>query len=293
MNMKKPPLYLLESFLAFGKSATVEKAASQLGISQPALSSHRPNLQNYFPQQLYSQEGRKKTLTPFGQMMFKNLEVKLNDLELTLEELTEEFEDISKRKIRIAGRHEILQRLASKLKFEGSLEYISVDSQEAVKGLEEKKWDFAISLSEKAAAHLHRKKVYVDQSVLLVPQAWNIKEEKVSKSLLKILLNENYLGYHSFDANTHNLFKHYDLEFSQSAYRRFQDWPSLIDMVSKKWGWAIAPTVYGTNENVTSVAISKEILPETLFYIYYKSDAKNQPALKALLLNIESILNFH
>lgn len=275
--MKTPPLYLIGSFLAFCDSKNMTEAAQTLGLSQPALTAHLKSLEEYFPQDVFEMEGRKKVLTPFGQELRDILSVRFGSLDAEIKSLNENYQSSEKTLLRVAGRAEILGVMAPQVKFPGTLIYIDVDGETAVQGLIERRFDLAISNHLRATQGLHGKKLFSDRCHLVYPRKWGLEASQISQSLFQSLRDRPYLSYKESDPFLEPLLKHHKVKELIPISRSLSNWQVLLSMVEMNQGWTVAPTSYIPDSNkVVSLPIPTSVIPETEFFCLYRKETASR-----------------
>jgi DNA-binding transcriptional LysR family regulator len=280
--MKTPPLYLIGSFLAFCENKNMSAAAHTLGISQPALTVHLKLFAECFSQDVFSQEGRRKTLTPFGQRVKELFARRFSNLEDEVKTLNDQHAGPEEIVLRLAGRGEILNYVAPKTNFPGHLVFIDSGGAEAVDGVLARKYELAISNHTSRATQLHAKKLFANQSSLLIPKKWTTDRRHLSVSLIEELLSKPYLAYKEEDQALDTLLQHYDIKKRPQIHRTHANWPNLVEMVELGRGWTLAPNRYSVSATV-EVAIPASIIPETEFYILYRKETAALPWFKGFI----------
>lgn len=284
--MNRPPLYLIESFLVFAKSANMVRAAEHLGLSQPALSTHLKLFEEHFTQEVFDQIGRKKVLTPFGQRLKDLLDSRFlhlhEDLK-SLSDLNSRPEDIV---LRIAGRGELLTHIAAKMHFPGRMIFIDQTGAEAAQGVLHRQYDLAISNHTSQVESLHAKKIFTDHFALLAPKKWIDTKRHLSASLIESLLERPFLSYKETDSSLTELLKTYNFDHKIEPYRVIGNWPSLITMVEIGLGWTIAPILYSHGKSTASLPIPTDLVAGVQFYVIHHKDLVAAPWFRELLEDI-------
>ncbi len=68
-----PSLYALKAFVTAAQTLSFSAAATQLFLTQSAVSHHVKNLEHHFGQKLFLRRGSRLTLTPFGATLYQDL----------------------------------------------------------------------------------------------------------------------------------------------------------------------------------------------------------------------------
>lgn len=260
------------------------EAAQALGLSQPALTSHLKQFETFFTQDVFSYEGRKKILTPFGVLLRDLLQQKFGSLAFELKSVSEKFQSPEQVVLHVAGRSEILNFMAAKIVFPGTLIFNEADGASAVEGILQRRYDIAISNHLSKADQLHFKKLFSDQFYLVAPEKWLAGRRQISASLLTDLVERPYLSYKEEDANLKALLEHHQIQAQPAAHRVLSNWPNLILMAQMEMGWTLAPTRYAQEvKGLAAFAVPTSLIPETVFYALYRKESSSLPWLRSLL----------
>lgn len=287
--MKTPPFALINSFLAFVEAENMQEAAKLIGLSQPALTSHLKQFQGYFPQDVFAMEGRKKTLTPFGEELKSLLKARFDNLNLDIMELNQKFGKPDDIRLIIAGRAEILGSIADKLVFPGTLVFLHTDSVGAVEGLLNRQFHIALTTHISRAAQLHAKKFFSDSFCVIAPKKWGHEGGSVSKSVLAALIEKPYLSYKEEDGNLNKVLESYKVDAEPKLKKIISDWRRLSDMVSDEQGWTICPDTFIDREKHDVFRIPVNIIPQTDYYYIYRKEFMNFDWFKTFLNQFRNV----
>ena len=100
----KIPIYLLESFLLAAEESSFQIAADALGITQSTLSKQMILLEEMLPHKVFTFNGRKKVLTPYGNYLLKTLKPKFSQTQELIEQSAFQFSRPENIQVKIAGR---------------------------------------------------------------------------------------------------------------------------------------------------------------------------------------------
>jgi DNA-binding transcriptional LysR family regulator len=139
------PVELLKSLITFVESPNIVAAAERLRISQPFLSKQLKELERQSDQPLFGFEGRKKVLTRYGQDLYRIAKSHMVALENDLQALRLQQESPATHLLRVAGRRELLERMARTLKFKGQLEFQPMAGREVTEALVARRVELGIS----------------------------------------------------------------------------------------------------------------------------------------------------
>jgi DNA-binding transcriptional LysR family regulator len=265
----------------------MQDAAGRLRVSQPALTNHLQRLEKYFSQDIFAMNGRKKVLTTFGIKLKEVTKANLENLENDLKILTQKFESPESLHLKIAGRAEILNRIAISLTFPARLSFISADGAAAVEGLVVSRFDLAISSQLAKASELHARKFFADSFYLAAPKAWLNPRTQLSASLMQELSEKPYLSYKDSDQNLNILSNHYRTSRLPKIAKTLADWPSLLRMVNLQQGWTIAPGRYAVPaKNSYMIPVPTALIDQTQFYILYRKELSSMAWFKSFIKTI-------
>lgn len=271
--MKTPPLYLIESLLAFANASSLAEAGKALGLSQPALTNHLKLLEEQFSQPLFAMEGRKKVLTDFGQQLTSFYSEKFGSINEDLKVLVDRFQSSDRVTLNIAGRAEILRLLAPEIVFDGTLKFCEADGAAAIDGLLSRKYEVAISNHVSKAGDLIAKKFFTDHFSVVFPSAWNIREKNFSSELVKALVDRPFLAYKSDHQELSKLLAKAKVDSTPKISKVIGDWSLIAKMVSGGQGWSIVPTMYlKDHSKITAIDVPASALPEVQFNLFYRKE---------------------
>lgn len=276
--MKMPPLYLLESFLSFGRSKNLQSAAQELGISQPALTIQLKQLQEYFAKPLYSNEGRRKVLSPFGKILHQAVHDRLGSINQIIRSAVDANNDPDQALVRLGGRIEILSFIAERLKAPNPTQFISLNTASAVEALLSQTCEFAISRLEQGPSYLYRKKLFENSFQLILPKSWKIRSDRITEDLLNSISQKPYLAYSTSDELTRQLFERYKVRCDLNLHRCIESWPSLLRSAEQDQGWAFAPSIYSCNPDlVHAIDAPTSLIKPVQYYLYYRKETLSEP----------------
>ncbi len=163
---------LIRSFLAFCTSPNISEAARRLALSQPAVTQQLQQLESQLGLTLFTFQGRKKILTPTGQSLFTQLQPAWLNFQNAVEQAVTLSRDSSRQVLRIAGRREILNSLADKLRMQQPLVLTPMSRLDAIQALLKNELDLAIIQDPPDRSDLMAKKILSDECVIAVHPKW-------------------------------------------------------------------------------------------------------------------------
>ncbi|AZZ37350.1 hypothetical protein CIK05_11295 [Bdellovibrio sp. qaytius] len=288
--MNTPPYALIGSFLAFTEASSMQAAALSLKISQPALTSHLKSFESYFPQPVFTFEGRRKVLTSFGEEVRALLKKKFEHLDHDLKFISEGAQDPKKNHVKIAGLSEIINFISDKVNFVGTLHLCPIKTEDAVDGLLKRKYDIAISYDLSKVGDLHAKKLFNYGYSLAIPSAWKLKPLKLSQPLIEKLIELPFVAHKSEFENLRPIFKKFNIQQAPHYKKILPDWSRLMSMVEAREGWTLIPTFFTRNaSNVDVVQIPTSLIPEIQFYVIYRKESLSRFWFKNIIEQLEKI----
>ncbi|WP_413288393.1 LysR family transcriptional regulator [Bdellovibrio sp. HCB337] len=281
--MKTPPYSLISSFLAFTDAKNMMDAAKNLGMSQPALTQHLQQFEGYFPQDVFALDGRKKVLTPFGLKLQVLLKGRFQNLDRDIIELSQEHQKPEELTLRIAGRGEILDRVAKKWEFSGRLIYTPTDGADAVNGLLERRFDIAISNHLSKASQLQGRLLFVDSFSIATPKSWKLPTTKGS-ALFKELSTRGYLSYKESDINLEKNLEKYGIEVPPPIKTVIPNWTTLATLIEAGHGWSICPDSHINPKTMHKINLKDASEDaDAKFYTLYRKELLKLRAAKEFL----------
>jgi len=265
----------LQALTVFYETRTLEKAAVQLGITQPAVSIQLKHLEKMVSHPLFHSQGRNKVLTKYGESLAKKLQIDLRAIENSIFEADREFSEEENVHLKIGGRNEFLQRLISPEMFKGSLEFIEMSSSQVVKSLEDGMVDLAITHIRAEHVDYICKKLRSDEIFLITPNSWKIKSNP----------NDFFQQAHLFPTVTYSK-ELKILDGIKSFYRLEKDWKIKATMtdwnVIRRWveeglAWAAVPGIFAQAKG-SFQKISLQEVPHSIdYYFYIRRDLRKLP----------------
>jgi DNA-binding transcriptional LysR family regulator len=285
---------LLRTFVVFAKSKNIVAAAKELQVSQPAVTMQLRRLEQDFSHPLFSQEGKKKTLTPFGRALLGEVAPLIERIGTAVQQVENRFSDPSQLLLRVGARAEMLSRIVQKIKFPGSIQFIPLPSRNAVDLLLSHEIDIAIASGGQRPdlAYIHSKRVFSDRVQWICHKKWlkNQTAEQASGSL-EFLLQTPFLAYKTempFLKEWLNHLGHSKQAASHRPHRICEDWNAILKQVEQGLGYTLAPSSlvaeYLENPDLKTRMLPTEALPEMTFYALYHFDLMKIPAIEKSLL---------
>jgi DNA-binding transcriptional LysR family regulator len=281
-------LELLRTFVTFAKSKNIVEAARQLRVSQPAVTLQLQRLEQGFRHPIFSQQGKKKVLTPFGRALLEETEPLLSRIESSVEQVEKRFADPSQIALRIGARAEVLSRIVQRIRFPGTIQFVPLRTQEAVDQLLSHEIDIAISYLRPDLAHIHSRKIFSDQVQWVCHESLlkKLTVQQASRSL-PFLTQTPFLAYKEDAPFLKDWFKHLgnENEFGSVRPKRIcEDWNAILKLVEQGEGYSLIPSsLVSANPELKSLLLPAQILPEMTFYALFHFDLMKIAAIEKTL----------
>ncbi|WP_409478378.1 LysR family transcriptional regulator [Pseudobdellovibrio sp. HCB154] len=289
--MQKHSVYLIEAFLIFAEQKNMVKAATLLGISQPALSRQLADFEAQVGQKLFQSKGRQKVLTALGEELFIRLAKEWKNYSSLINETCAQFSDKPTQAIKVYGPYEWVGRMAQKLNFPHTLEFIPTLSEHVATQVEKNEISLGLTRFLPENSSLICKKCFENEFYLMMPKSWKIKSDNFNQKLLQELSSYPRFAFRrDIESQTFIKFKE---KINLEPKRILPNWQVLLNLVAEGKGWAIAPSdVIFSFKNLTDKAelikIPPSIIESSKFYLMYKPELIKIPWFKELTQEILS-----
>jgi DNA-binding transcriptional LysR family regulator len=266
--------------VVFADAPNIVEAAQMLNISQPLLSKHLQALQDDLGLELFEFAGRKKVLTSRGKEIHSLMKSQLGILGTELRQTL--VKQTRSQALKIGGRKEVLEPYVRSVQYEGSLIYLSMDSEQVEKQLRAKQIDIGISQKDIDSDRLVRKKALADEFVL----CWNSKIKiSPAKGLTETI--KALRPYRCFDYSESSVLKplleKLDLQLDHPQ-TTFSDWRVLTQAVQAEKGWGLMPLGHvAPTKDIDYLNLPTEFSRKSQFYVYYQKEFSRLPWFSALI----------
>ncbi|MES3039174.1 MAG: LysR family transcriptional regulator [Bdellovibrionota bacterium] len=283
-------LKLIQSFLSFAGSSNIVEASKKLGISQPALSDHLRRFEDALPEKVFLQKGRRKTLTLYGSELYKALDAKFSGIEEIISGAGKSHVSESKAKLTIAGRKEILKRLAVQpTKFKGHLIFIESEGAKVTSQLTNGQADIVLSALPPDGTTFMAKPLFTYSFQILTPKGWGYSSNFLNRTFLSELIERPFLSYQTSFSPLVNLLEKFALTSEPREVVRFDDWSVLIKLVEQGKGWTLVPTGFEIDERkVQHHQLPKELRQENRFFLVFYKEQYQIPWFKEVVQDMLS-----
>ncbi len=272
------PIHLLESLIAVEESPSMKIAAEKLNISQPALSMQLHKLEEAFNIPLFEFQGKKKILTSFGQSVYFEAKRLRNEINFSFESVNRKHLDESKLSLRIAGRRELLLKAKKSISFDGKVSLLAMSSEKAIRALNDREVDLAISRIKPNSSELVAKVFFENCPWLVTHTKWTRGKKLTDLSYdLDFLKDTPFIAYSSQSGLEADWLSHLGLTISDLNIKcECEDWLSILQMIEAGDGYSIIPDSIESNlKEVVHIELPCSVVkPETYYFIYNRSLTK-------------------
>lgn len=288
--MKSIRMTLLNSFVVFNESKNIVEAAKQLGITQPALSKQLTEFERGLKIPVFTVQGRKKILTPFGVMLHQQLLKRLGNIHALIDETQVRYQNAEHAKLRIAGRRGVLDRISQRLKFKGSLFFVESTHDEIIESLQNLTAEIGITHMAPDSHEFIAKPLFKEEFHLLIPKAFISTPPNINESLFLKLKEFPCLGYKPNDEIIQSVCSYYSVKSTDlKMFRATTNYNSLKEMVLAEMGWTIVPSYLKVpTKDTWTIPISKKVLINRQFFLIWRTEFSSVPWFKELILEIQN-----
>ena len=285
--MQDVPIQLLYDFLVFAESASMDVAAEKLGITQPALSKRLKSLEKFLPSPVFSQSGKRKVLTAFGEDLREKLKLRFQGLQEEIAQACSLQEDPARARVRIAARREVLDRLANRLHFPGEIHFMECPHDEIIHLLRERKVELGITHVAPDSHELVARPLFREKFRFVLPKR-HFHEIPTTKEFAQTLLGLPCLGYKEKDEVLFSACQSRGIDIDQIRFHRITaNYQSLAKMVDAGLGWSVLPAYFPVSETRNWISeISAQVFDPREFKVLYRSELSNAAWIKELLREI-------
>jgi len=286
------PLDILKTFVVFAQSPNIVEAAKRLKVSQPGVSSHLKRLESFLPQPVFQMIGRKKALTRYGEIIFQESKKHLENLSIGLDQINLTYVDPKHSVLKIAGRKEVICRLAGKFKFPGKLKFYEVSSQKALDGLLQNRVDIAFHQKAPDSNRILARPIFSEGAKLCVHSRLLKGHDGDPKNLYKskaFLSQVPAILYRDDAPKTLEWLKHIDLPLEKLRVGIVcSNWDTITKMIEAGLGWSVVPAgITSKLEDVTSWDIPKSVFPIMTYFMLYTHTTRRSAAFQLLMDNFK------
>lgn len=287
----------MEYVVSIAKHKSFSKAATELFVSQSALSQSITKLENEIGLQLFRRGNKEFSLTYAGEFFVKkSIEV----LELTCH-FTSELEQLSSCKNRVIkigmhqsyGRYFLPKIIPSYRELIPNVQIKMIEdfSKNLEELLLEEKLDVVISTFQEKNPKLSYKKFFIEDILLAVPKTSRLNLKKVSSDDIQeidlSLFEDEYFILLSKEFKSRQLIDNIcnKLDFKPNCILESKDFETITSLVAQGVGIGFVPSSITKDENVNYYKI-KNVDSSRTFYVAYNKTISHRPYIVAEFIKL-------
>ena len=222
---------------------------------------------------VFTFSGKKKTLTPFGQALAKELSIQFDLIAHSVEKAQKSFNDLSTQAIRIGGRLGALKKISPLLEFPGTVIVKEMDSNEVVNSILQNEIEYGISRRVPDSLEIISKKIAA-LPIHLVAHKSLFKTKKYFEEFTKETLwkSSPLYTYSNEIPYLSDWCKKKKVKLSELEPKFIlSDWEVVLNMAAKNKGYTFCPAPSeNLDKNLISVPIDAADSLE-LYLLYSKA----------------------
>lgn len=189
-----------------------------------------------------------------------------------------------------AGRRGVLDRLSSKINFQGSMIFLETSNDQTVKTLLNLESEIGIAHSLPDTPELTARPLFREEFRIVIPKNFILSKPTYGKSLFAHLKNHPCVGYKNRDEILKAACSYTESEMIDLRMPRItENYASLLDMVNRKHGWAVLPSYLEISEKLNwSISVPEKVIPRRQFFVVYRPEFSSIAWFKNLLSEIQS-----
>lgn len=293
--IKNPPvpLYLIESFLKVVESQSLHTAAINLQLTQSALSRQMKTFEEYLPRKVFTLEGRKKVLTAYGQTIYDLLVPQCAPIQGLINQATLAHSEPKNAHIKICGRGELLDPIASSLRFGGKVSFYSMESNQAYENVLARKCDIGIIHSFRDSSELIVKKLFSNCLRIVVSKNLMKTKPTTPRELSIRLQTLPCLLYKFEDPAVESFLNEYDINIKDlDIVRIYSNYSALIKMMEADMGWSIIPSNVRFDDSKYQIFENRKSSRNRRdFYLCFRRELKEANWYRPLINEFEKIMH--
>jgi DNA-binding transcriptional LysR family regulator len=184
--MKTNRVALLNAFVIFNESKNIVEDAQQLGITQPALSKQLKEFESGLSVPVFTMQRRRKVLTPFGRTLHIRLKDRLGNIQKIISDEQTHYQSPLHAKLSIAGRRGILDRMSTRLSFEGSLFFIESSNEKIIESLKNLQAEIGITHIVPDSHEIIAKPLFKEEFHLVIPKKFVPNKPVIGNTLFTL-----------------------------------------------------------------------------------------------------------
>ncbi|MNL18083.1 LysR substrate binding domain protein [compost metagenome] len=225
-------------------------------------------------------------LTPYGRSCYLEAKRLINEFNLSFEKLNRQFLESSQLTLKVGGRRELLSKAQKSISFGGRTVFEAMTSVEAIKALEERRIDIAISRIKPNSSEIVAKKFLTSCPWLVAHKKWckGFDSDKISLDQ-KFLKGTPLIVYSEAADLMTDWLRHAGLSLEKLNVKYVcGDWLTVLQMVESGVGYAIIPDTIESNlSDVVHVELPCSIVKAETYYFLYSKSLSKIPAYRNIL----------
>lgn len=287
--MNHIPIHWLQALVQFHDSGDMQKAATALGITQPALSKQLKSLESRLPLPVLVPQGKRKVLTAYGEELYQQLHPRFHGLEADLRDLAQKHVQGAPPQIRIAARREVLDRLIHGLTATSCLLLKESSHEQILQQIRDRQTDLAISHKAPDTDHWIAKALFRESFQICVPKtllARQPSDEPWTEALTRLPV----VAYRDKDEILEQAALHQKVNpLRLKIVGITANYSSLRDWIWQGRGWGVLPSYLGDPENrCWRLQLPAKALPSREFFAIYRKDQAKARWLNEVLTEIKA-----
>jgi DNA-binding transcriptional LysR family regulator len=288
MNLSQlPPLEYLRALVAAADSPNLMEAGRKIGLSQPAISVQLRKLEKEVHLPIFQTDGRRKTLTPYGQKLVTAARKGLLGLERSWEETLRDVADPRWLVLRVAGRRELHPRILDRLQFAGKIHLTAMGSHEATEAVLRGEVDISVSHERPDSSQLVAKKLFSQGASLVVHRKWLKGKKTLDLEDPSFFTSIPALVYRPELPILGDWLKHLRVDSSNLRVRVIcEDWTLLYQRALLGDGYTMVPEMMDGGDNpddIFHVRMPSTVLPAMSYYAIYRPALTKMQAFREVL----------
>lgn len=288
------PIQWLYAFVIFADANSMQLAATQLGVTQPALSKQLKALELRLPQKIFAQDGKRKVLTAFGQDLHARLKLRLADLPDLVRQTGQLHSDAKAAQVRLSARREVLDRIAPRLMWPGKIVFVESRHTEILSALRNRQVDLGITYDAPVSNQLIARPLFKESFQFVIPKSLtgkNLSEAEVLATLPALPC----VAYREKDEILETACRSKNIDpATLNIVRVSGNYRSLAALIENEIGWGVIPSRSDLSSGKHWIFKLNSRSVETRdFQLIYRQELRQAPWMKELLAQISGVFARH
>jgi DNA-binding transcriptional LysR family regulator len=269
----------IETLLEFAQAGNAEEAARRLGISAPTLAERLKNLEKSLPHSPFTWRGHKRILSSYGMACVRALSAPMAELHRASRRLASAENPAAS--FRVAGRMELLSRIALTRKSDIRLMLDPCPSKEALEKLQNGRVDVAITHERGTRQEWVRARLFASEMVwICAPRLCPLELQDVQvadgKTDWSAVEKLPWFSYKDEDPWLEDFVRQTRLDGVRNRIQLWcENWFVIRDLVQAGKGVAVAPrgAILGGSSPMKCVSLGPAPHQEPFFAVYHRDFA--------------------